>query len=129
MADNTSSAGVLNTAVPGVPGIADIHVEPTNLMQVAKIINDQADELEDKLRQKLIHLRIDAPSADVVSATAVGAWNRLVASGDGSYAVRVQNYVKNLRNLASQLRKAAEHYQVNEHDRAASFGDRGVGRS
>lgn len=128
MADNTS-VGVLSTAVPGVPGIADIHVEPANLAQVAKIINDQADELDDKLKQKLIHLRIDAPSADVVSATAVDAWNRLVASGDGSYAIRVQNYVKNLRDLASQLRKAAEHYEVNEQDRAAAFGDRGVGHS
>ncbi|WP_245616888.1 hypothetical protein [Amycolatopsis taiwanensis] len=120
---------MLSTAVPEVPGIADIQVEPGNLLQVAKIINDQADDLDDKLRQKLIDLRIDAPAADVVSSTAVDAWNRLVATGEGSYATRVQNYIKNLRNLASKLRQAAEHYQVSEGDRAAAFGDRGAGRS
>lgn len=128
MADNTSSLGVLTTAVPAVPGIADIHVEPGKLLQVAKIINDQADELDDKLRQKLIDLRIDPPAADVVSSTAVDAWNRLVATGPGSYAARVQNYVKNLRTLASQLRAAAERYRTGEEEKAAAFGDRGVGR-
>lgn len=128
MADNTSSQGVLSTAVPGVPGITDIQVEPDDLLQVAKIINDQADELDDRLRQKLVDLRINAPATDVVSSTAVDAWNRLVASGEGSYAARVQNYVKNLRDLASQLRNAAAQYQTSEEEKAAAFGDRGVGQ-
>lgn len=129
MADNTSSLGMLSTAVPGVPGIADIQVEPGDLVHVAKIINDQADDLDDKLRQKLIDLRIDAPAADVVSSTAVDAWNRLVTGGEGSYAARVQNYVKNLRNLAGQLRTAAEQYRTGEGEKAAALGDRGVGRA
>jgi uncharacterized protein YukE len=129
MAGNTSSVGVLNTAVPEVPGVADIQVDPGNLLQVAKIINDQADELDDKLRQKLIELRIDAPSADVVSSTAVDAWNRLVATGQGSYAARVQAYVKNLRDLAAQLRAAAGQYRTGEEEKAAAFGDRGVGQA
>ncbi|HET6503422.1 MAG TPA: hypothetical protein VFG87_21945 [Amycolatopsis sp.] len=126
MPGNTSTAGALNTAVPAVPGVADIHIDPGNVLQVAKIINDQADELDDTLQQKLVELSIDAPAADVVSSTAVDAWNRLIASGDGSYAVRVQNYVKNLRDLATQLRTAAQQYQTGEEERAAALGDRGV---
>jgi uncharacterized protein YukE len=127
MPDNTSTTGALSTAVPAVPSVADIHVDPGNLLQVAKVINDQADELDDTLQQKLVELSIDPPAADVVSSTAVDAWNRLIARGDGSYAVRVQNYVKNLRDLATQLRTAAQQYQTGEEERAAALGDRGVG--
>jgi uncharacterized protein YukE len=126
MPDNTSTVGSLNTAVPEVPGVADIHVTPDNLLQVAKIINDQADQLDDKLHQKLIELNIDAPSTDVVSSTAADAWNRLIARGDGSYAVRVQTYVRNLRNLATQLRAAAAQYQASDEEKAAALGDRGA---
>jgi uncharacterized protein YukE len=112
MPDDVPTVSALSTAVPGVPGIADIKVEPGNLLQVAKIINDQADELEDKLRGKLADLTIDPPADDVVSATA-----------------RVRAYVKNLRDLAAQLREAAKHYDAGEEDKAAAFGDRGAGRN
>lgn len=129
MPDNASTVRPLDTAVPGVPGITDIHVEPGNLLQVAKIINDQADELDDQLQQKLTALSIESPAADVISSTAVDAWNRLIARGDGSYASRVQSYVKNLRDLATQLRAAAKEYQAGDEEKAAAFGDRGVGHS
>lgn len=122
MAESTVSA--LGTAVPGVPGAMDIHVEPDQVLQVAKIINDQADALADRVRQLLIELNIDAPAEDVVSATAVDAWNRLVARGDGSYALRVQNYIEQLRQLAGQLRTAAGTYQAGEDEKIAALGDR-----
>lgn len=128
MPDNVTTVSALSTAVPQVPGIADIRIEPGKLLQVAKIINDQADELDDKLRGKLADLNIEPPAQDVVSATATEAWNRLVARGEGSYAVRVQAYVKNLRDLAAQLREAAKRYHTGDEDNAAAFGDRGAGR-
>jgi uncharacterized protein YukE len=126
MPENTVSA--LSTAVPGVPGAKDIEVEPDQVLQVAKIINEQADALDDRLRQRLVELNIDAPAQDVVSATAADAWNRVVARGEGSYAVRVQNYVQGLRDLASQLREAAKAYQAGEDEKIAAFGDRGAGQ-
>jgi hypothetical protein len=122
MAETTVSA--LSTAVPWVPGPMDIQVEPDKVLQVAKIINEQADALEDKVRQLLIELNIDAPAQDVVSATAVDAWNRLVARGEGSYGDRVQNYVKELRQLAGRLRQAATDYQTGEDEKIAALGDR-----
>lgn len=123
MAENTVSA--LSTAVPAVPGLLDIQVEPGHLLQVAKIVNDQADALDDRTRQLLVELNIDAPAGDVVSSTAADAWNRLVARGDGSYAHRVQNYINALRQLSRQLREAAQHYQSGEDEKVAAFGDRG----
>jgi hypothetical protein len=122
MAETTVSA--LSTAVPAVPAAMDIAVEPDRVLQVAKIINDQADALADRVRSLLIELNIDAPADDVVSATAVDAWNRLVARGDGSYAQRVQNYLEQLRHLATQLRTAAGTYQTGEDEKIAALGDR-----
>ena len=120
---NTVSA--LSTAVPAVPGVVDIQVEPDQILQVAKVVNEQADALEDKVRQLLVALTIDAPADDVVSTTAADAWNRLVARGDTSYAKRVQDYLANLRGLATQLRQAAGHYQAGEDEKIAALGDRG----
>ena len=121
---NTVSA--LSTAVPAVPGVVDIQVEPGQVLHVAKIVNDQADALEDRVRRLLVELNIDAPAEDVVSSTAADAWNRLVARGDTSYAHRVQNYIDDLRGLASRLRQAAEHYQAGEDEKIAALGDRGA---
>ncbi|WAL65767.1 hypothetical protein ORV05_33725 [Amycolatopsis cynarae] len=122
MAENTVSA--LSTTVPSVPGAMDIQVEPDKVAQVARIINDQADALDDKIHQLLLELSIDAPAGDVVSATAADAWNRLIASGDDSYAGRVMNYLQQLRALARQLRTAADTYQLGEDEKITAFGDR-----
>ncbi|MTD57699.1 PE domain-containing protein [Amycolatopsis pithecellobii] len=126
MAEPTVSAW--STAVPQVPAAMDIEVRPDQVLQVAKIINDQADELADRVRQLLAELNIDAPAQDVVSATAADAWNRLVARGDGSYAHRVQNYIEQLRHLAGQLRTAAGTYQKGEDEKIAALGDRHAGQ-
>ncbi|GHF56603.1 hypothetical protein FHX82_000060 [Amycolatopsis bartoniae] len=122
MAETTVSA--LSTAVPDVPGAMDITVEPGQVLQVAKIVNDQADALADRVRQLLAGLTIEPPAQDVVSATAVDAWNRLVAHGDGSYAARVQRYIDQLRELATHLRTAAATYDAGEDEKIAALGDR-----
>lgn len=122
MAETTVST--LSTAVPAVPPAMDLVVEPDQVLHVAKIINDQADALADRIRQLLAELTIDAPAQDVVSTTAVDAWNRLVAGGDGSYAQRVQNYIDQLRHLATQLRTAAGTYQQGEDEKIAALGGR-----
>lgn len=118
----------LSTAVPGVPAAVDIRVEPDKVLQVAKIIGEQADALEDGVRSLLVELSIDPPADDVTSATAADAWNRLVARGDGSYAQRVQNYIAQLRQLSVQLRTAADTYRKGEDEKIAAFGDRRAGQ-
>ena len=117
--------GALGASVPPVP--RDLRVDPDKVLLVAQVINEQADALDDRIRQKLTDLTISAPAQDVISTTAVDAWNRLVARGDASYALRVQEYVRNLRNLAAQLRQAAQAYQAGEEDKVVALGDRGAG--
>ncbi|MCR6486985.1 hypothetical protein M8542_29570 [Amycolatopsis sp. OK19-0408] len=115
----------LSTAVPVAPAAADVLVHPDKLLDVARIVEDQANALEDQLLTKLGELRIDAPSADVISTQAMQAWNSLIADGDRSYAGQVREYVAGLKRLVSQLRDAAKDYQVSEDEKAAVFGDRG----
>ncbi|GAB3586075.1 hypothetical protein GCM10027445_64420 [Amycolatopsis endophytica] len=119
--------GALGASVPGVPRAQDLQVDTDKLLLVARVVNEQADALDDRIRQKLADLTISAPAQDVVSTTAVDAWNRLVARGDTSYALRVQNYVSNLRDLAIQLRQAAQAYQAGEEEKVTALGDRGAG--
>jgi uncharacterized protein YukE len=126
---NTAQAHELTSLVPTAPGVADIKVDPANLLDVAKVVEDQANALQDKLRLKLGELHIDTPSADVISTASVESWNALISDGDQAYAQRVRAYVQSLRDLVQQLRTASERYTVSEDDKAAYFGDRGVHRT
>jgi uncharacterized protein YukE len=123
-----AQAHKLASAVPTAPGIADIKVDPAKLLEVAKVVEEQANALQDKLRLKLGELHIDTPSPDVISSASVEVWNALVSDGAESYAKRVRDYVQSLRDLVEQVRTAAQRYTVSEADKAAHFGDRGVHR-
>ncbi|MEV7093891.1 hypothetical protein AB0M80_13755 [Amycolatopsis sp. NPDC051045] len=108
-----------------VPAAADVLVHPDKLLDVARIVEEQANALEDQLLTRLGQLRIDAPSADVISTQSIEAWNSLIADGDRSYAGQVREYVAGLKRLVSQLREAAKDYKISEEEKAAVFGDRG----
>lgn len=125
----TSKVEDLASAVPVPPSVADIRVDPSKLLEVAKIVEDQVDALQDKLLTRLDQLRIDTPSNDTVSVHSTSVWNELVADGDESYAAQVRAYVAGLRRLVTQLRTAAKEYTTSEADKAAAFGDRGVHRA
>ncbi|MBE1574837.1 PE domain-containing protein [Amycolatopsis roodepoortensis] len=119
----------LTSAVPTPPSVADIRVDPSKLLEVAKIVEEQVDALQDKLMTRLDQLRIDTPANDTVSVHATSVWNELVADGDQSYAAQVRAYVAGLRGLVGQLRTAAKEYKTSDADKAAAFGDRGVHRA
>ena len=114
----------LSSAVPVAPAAADVLVRPDKLLDVARIVEDQANALEDQLLTRLGELRIDAPSADVISTESIAAWSSLIADGDRSYAGQVREYVAGLKRLVSQLRDAAKDYKVSDEEKAAVFGDR-----
>lgn len=116
----------LNASVPGVPSARDIQIAPDKILDVARIIEEQAAALQGKLAQHLAALRINAPSEDVVSTNVVQVWNEVIAGDEGSYERKVRSYVLQLRSLAEQLRKASGTYQLDDEEKAASFGDRRV---
>jgi hypothetical protein len=116
----------LAASVPQVPGVRDIQVEPGKVLDVATVLEDQANALDDQLRQQLAALRIDPPAEDIVSTHAAEAWNQVVADGETSYAHRAREYVAGLRELAHQLRTAGELYEADDEAKAAAFEDRRV---
>ncbi|MFD2398053.1 hypothetical protein ACFSVJ_16690 [Prauserella oleivorans] len=113
-------------SVPEVPSARDIEIAPDKILDVARIIEEQAGALQEKLAKHLGALRIPPPSEDIVSTHAISAWNEVVAGAEGSYERRVREYVNGLRSLAEQLRKASDTYQVADADKAETFGDRRV---
>jgi len=115
----------ITTAVPVAPGLADVMVDPDKVLDVAKLVEDQVSALEDQLLTRLAELRVDPPSADVISTKAAEAWNAVIADGDKSYAAQVRSYVAGLHDLVGQLRTAAKDYKVSDEEKAAVFGDRG----
>jgi hypothetical protein len=122
----TTAQAQLTSTVPTAPGVADIKVDPSKLLDVARVVEEQVNALQDKLRLRLGELHIDTPSSDTISTASVDSWNELIADGDQSYAKRVRDYIEGLRTLVEQLRTAAERYEVSDADKAAAFGDRGV---
>ncbi|WP_232376434.1 WXG100 family type VII secretion target [Amycolatopsis aidingensis] len=114
----------LGAGVPTAPDARDIRVDPSKLLEVASVIETQANQLQDKLRAQLEALRIEPPSQDVVSIHAVEAWNNVIVDGEESYERRVRAYVQGLRSLVEQLRAASAEYEGSEDERAESFGDR-----
>ncbi|WP_116046170.1 PE domain-containing protein [Amycolatopsis palatopharyngis] len=130
MTDSAVSSGsalstyALGASAPVVPGARDIQVEPGKLLEVAGVLEEQANELQDRVRAQLGALRIAPPSEDIVSKNAIEAWNSVVVDGEESYEARVRAYIEGLRALVEQLRAASAAYETGEDDKAASFGDR-----
>jgi hypothetical protein len=122
----TTAQAQLTSAVPTAPGVADVKVDPSKLLDVARIVEEQVNALQDKLRLRLGELHIDTPSSDTISTASVDSWNELISDGEQSYAKRVRDYINGLRTLVEQLRTASERYAVSDADKAAQFGDRGV---
>ncbi|SFA76169.1 PE family protein [Amycolatopsis marina] len=118
------STYALGASVPAVPGARDIQVEPDKLLEVAGVLEAQANELQDRVRAQLGALRIAPPSEDIVSRNAIEAWNSVVVDGEESYEGRVRAYIEGLRVLVEQLRAASAAYEAGEDDKAESFGDR-----
>ncbi|SFP77329.1 PE family protein [Amycolatopsis arida] len=114
----------LGGAVPEAPAVRDIQVDPGRVLDVAKVIEEQANALQDRLRAQLGALRVEPPSEDIVSVHAVQAWNAITVDGEQSYESRVRAYLEGLRELVAQLRAASEQYTASEREKAESFGDR-----
>lgn len=116
-----------DVAVPPVPGAAGFEVAPEKLTEVADVISRQADALGEKIRGSLDALRIESPSADIVSRHAVQGWNALIVADDDSYYCRVLSYVDRLNSLAEQLRAAGAEYEASDHDKAATITQAAAG--
>lgn len=97
-------------------------VNHENVLAAARIIDAQADALQQKLRGAADALWLESPGNDDVSVRMAAAWNDLLLNNDDSYQVRINEYVASLRRLAGQLGDAARSYGYSEDEISAAFG-------
>jgi hypothetical protein len=97
-------------------------VNKDNVLAAAKIIQPQADALEDKLFSAGRQLTVVPPGNDDVSTKIAPAWNDLLVYNENSYANRIKQYVDGLRKLASQCADSARAYGYTEDQITAAFG-------
>lgn len=97
-------------------------VNRDNVLGAAKIIEDQADFLQEKVKTIGRDLRVTPPGNDEVSLRMANAWNDLLVENDDSYRVRIVEYVAGLRRLAVQLGDTARAYGFSEDEISAAFG-------
>lgn len=103
-------------------GSGTFTVSKENVLAAARIIETQADALQDLWLQHVARLRIDPPGDDDVSTRMSLAWNDLLVGDDDSYKNRVKDYFVGLKKLAVQLGDAAKAYGFTEEEISAAFG-------
>jgi hypothetical protein len=97
-------------------------VDKDNVLAAARIIDAQADALQEKLRDAVENLKLEPPGNDAVSIRMAAAWNDLLLGNDDSYRHRIGEYVASLSRLAGQLSDAARSYGYSEDEISAAFG-------
>ena len=100
-------------------------VNKDNVLAAARIVDNQADALQDLWTDSVHSFRIDPPGMDDVSVRMADAWNDRLISDDDSYKNRVKDYVVGLRKLAVQLGDTAKSYGYSEEEISAAFGKQG----
>lgn len=101
-------------------------VNKDNVLAAARIIEAQADTLDNKCRFAKKELRIQPPGSDDVSTRIAPAWNDRLIDDDDSYAERISQYIGGLRKLAVQLGDTAKAYGYTEDEIEAAFRGQGA---
>jgi hypothetical protein len=96
-------------------------VNKDNVLAAGRIIDLQADALQDLWLDSTRGMRIDPPGDDDVSTRMSLAWNDLLIGNDDSYKNRVREYIAGLRKLAVQLGDSAKSYGYTEEEIDAAF--------
>ncbi|CRK60470.1 hypothetical protein [Alloactinosynnema sp. L-07] len=96
-------------------------VNHDNVLAAAKIIHTQVETFRLATRDAFHDLHVDPPGEDIVSKRLANAWNDKLMLDDDSYAVRIDEYVRSLNKLVSQLIESAKAYGHNEEEIAAAL--------
>jgi hypothetical protein len=105
----------------GISG-GQITVNHDTVLQAGKVIADQWLQLQTLTETKLPELVVHKIGDDDVSKAATKAWNEVLNSNPDSYNKRITQYVEGLKQLAEQLRTAAQQYGFTEEQITNAFG-------
>ncbi len=116
----------VNEATRGISS-GTFTVNRDNVLAAARIIETQADELQDLWLNSIGRLKVAPPGDDDVSVRMAEAWNDLLVGDEDSYKNRVRDYVVGLRKLAVQLGDTAKAYGYSEDEISAAFKNKKSG--
>lgn len=97
-------------------------VNRDNVLAAGRIIESQANALQEIWKGCVSDLRIKPPGNDDVSVAMAKAWNDRLVQDDDSYRNRVNDYIIGLKKLAVQLGDTAKAYGYSEDEISAAFG-------
>lgn len=97
-------------------------VNRDNVLAAGKIVESQADALQQLWVDRGRALIIDPPGDDDVSTRMSLAWNDRLYTADDSYYHRIRDYIVGLRKLGGQLSDTAKAYGYSEDEISAAFG-------
>jgi hypothetical protein len=111
-------------AVAATKGITSgtFTVNKDNVLAAGRIVESQADALQEVWKNCVVNLRIKAPGTDDVSVRMALGWNDRLVDDDDSYKNRINDYIAGLRKLAVQLGDTAKSYGYTEDQIATAFG-------
>lgn len=112
----------MTTPAPPPPGGGNgIEVNKDNVLAARKVILHSADDAEDKLRHLRGTLAITNSPEDQVSVAAATEWNKNLVTDADSHFNKLNQYVRNVRDLAKQLEEAAKQYGYTDEEIATSL--------
>jgi hypothetical protein len=97
-------------------------VNRDNVLAAGRIIESQANALQQIWKDCINELRIQPPGTDDVSVAMAKAWNDRLVHDDDSYKNRVNDYIIGLKKLAVQLGDTAKAYGYSEDEISSAFG-------
>lgn len=109
-------------AVAGQPGAsASFRVEPDRVYELANRFEAIADKIDGGIGQEIMHLEVASPGGDEPSHAAAYRLNQ-TAFGDFGLVTRLEEYVTELRKVATTLRQTGQQYGLTDHTQSGRLG-------
>ncbi|MGH4012964.1 MAG: PE domain-containing protein [Pseudonocardiaceae bacterium] len=96
-------------------------VNPDNVLQAHKIMQDAANRLTDGIAPLRATLRLDEMGGDPVSREAAAAFTHRMSAGESSYLAIALQFRDELQRGANALRQSALEYGWTDEDIARGF--------
>jgi hypothetical protein len=95
-------------------GGGSFKVDKENVLQVAKLVQDAADQLRVKVDERASQMRTAPVMGDPVSADVANVFNHKLVDADDSYVNRAYQFVQNWYDTVDQMKKTAHAYGYTE---------------
>jgi hypothetical protein len=97
-------------------------VNKDNVLQVAKLVQDAADQLRQKVDERASQMRTAPAMGDPVSEDVANVFNYKLIDAEDSYVNRAYQFVQNWYDTVDQMKKTAHAYGYTEEQIEGALG-------